>query len=415
MSRLPPSPWTEQLSNCPRRTGWFSSPDETIYLEGGNGTVQPADQAGFASLLPLKDVPIYGKLLQIPVELRNPTEKPFRGSVKLGLSADWTPKDAERKITILPGEKKSLRLSAVPRRLCDLSESRIFLTVRDEAGNICGFDKLDIRLTSSLNFTLSPAFQWGKNKVQAAVENKTASAIRAALTFRTGTETKTIPFTAAQAAVSKVYFTPDRKAASLEIEAVLFFPGGESHAKEKITWHVIPSKERLGNKRNIVLEKRSDVVSPSTILYQWAGKKDLSVDASLYWTPERIVLEADVTDDVMFEASDPETLWSRDSLQVWLDGNLYDFGLIGGKAVFFARGNDPVKPEFSITRSGTVTSYRAAFPKKGGGKWMPNDTAAFAFIVNDADSPHRKDWMMFRNNIGNENKRKQTEKSILAK
>ena len=86
-----------------------------------------------------------------------------------------------------------------------------------------------------------------------------------------------------------------------------------------------------------------------------------------------------------------------------------------GKAVFFGRGNDPVKPEFSITRSGTVTSYRVAFPKKGGGKWAPNDTVAIAFIVNDADAPHRKDWMMFRSNIGDDRKRKQTEKSTLAK
>ena len=105
----------------------------------------------------------------------------------------------------------------------------------------------------------------------------------------------------------------------------------------------------------------------------------------------------------------------RDSLQVWFDGNLYDFGILNGKAVFFGHGENLVKPEFSITRSGTVTSYRIAFPKKGGGKWEPNNNVAVAFIVNDADLSHRKGWIVFRNDIEDFRKRKKTEQSTLLK
>jgi hypothetical protein len=157
------------------------------------------------------------------------------------------------------------------------------------------------------------------------------------------------------------------------------------------------------------------VVSSSDILYEWEGKDDLSCEAKLYWTPENIVLEADVTDDVLQTGAEPGILWTRDSLQVYFNGVLYEFGLCNGKAVSFCNGKSIVNPAFSVKRQGNITRYMVKFPKPDNGKWRANDTVQFAFIINDSDKDRRKGWLVYRCDIGDVIKRGKTEISTLNK
>ena len=393
----------------------FVPANDFICLEAGNHIVTPVPGKGAAAFEPLKTTPVYGQKFCVTATVHNPQKQQFEGKLKLQLPGDWKNLSGDVKLSLAPGKVQKVTFEIMPRSLTDLAAGRLFLVLENAKGNIIGFDKKEISLTVPLAFELSPAFQWGRRKVRAAVNNTTAETISAEIHFQTAEKSVKMPFAAKPMTTTYVYFTPAAGAEKVRLTATLSAAGVQKTQTADIVWHSIPSRQKVNGKANVTLNKRTDVVSSSDILYEWEGKDDLSCEAKLYWVPEFLVLEADVTDDILQTGREPGALWMRDSLQVYFNGTLYEFGLCNGKAVYFCNGKEPVKPLFEVSRQGNITRYTVKFPKENGGKWKANDTVQYAFIVNDSDKDRREGWLVFRSDIGDVLKRRQTEISTLNK
>ncbi len=389
---------------------------EVTYLSGAE--VTPAGDA-MAELGEPRSTPVFGNEFLIPARFRNPSSRPFRGKALLAASPDWETPTAEIPLELPPGESREILCRLKPRRLTDASASRLTLQLFREDGALSACDQRDINLATALGLSLRSAFRWGEPRVRALINNPTAAPIEAEIRFRSfgkNGKTAAMPVTLPPLTTSSVYFNPGLKAGEVHgrTEALLTYPGGAVRRVAELDWIAL---KPAGNPP-IVLNRRTDYIAPSRILFQWEGPQDLSVKAKLGWNPEHLLFFAEVTDDVHSAETDPGLLWQRDSIQFWFDGRLFDLGLTSKGAVLHRHDvrSKQMKIPFSVTRQGNVSRYQIAFPRPDGKQWRENDTVAFAFIVNDADrGAERKGWMHYLSDIGEPRCRAATPEITLVK
>lgn len=397
--------------------GYVSVPaTEVTYLNGAE--VIPAGEP-MAELGNPCSTPVFGTEFQIPVRFHNPSSRPFRGKALLAASPDWEISTVEIPLELPPGESRKILCRLKTRRLTDASASRLTLQLFREDGALSACDQRDINLATALGLSLRSAFRWGEPRVRALINNPTAAPIEAEIRFRSfgkNGKTAAMPVTLPPLTASSVYFNPGLKSGEVHgrTEALLTYPGGAVRRVAELDWIAL---KPAGNPP-IVLNRRTDYIAPSRILFQWEGPQDLSVKAKLGWNPEHLLFFAEVTDDVHSAETDPGLLWQRDSIQFWFDGMLFDLGLASKGAVLHRHDvrSKQMKIPFSVTRQGNVTRYQIAFPRPDGKQWRENDTVAFAFIVNDADrGAERKGWMHYLSDIGEPRCRAATPEITLVK
>lgn len=382
--------------------GFVSVPaSEVTYLDGTE--VIPAGRPMAEIGVPVGK-PVFGSEFEIPVRFFNPGATAFRGRAVLAASPDWEIAKAEVPLELAPGAVREVVCHLKPRNLADCTKSRLTLNLFREDGALTGYDLRDIELATALDFSLGSAFRWGEPRVRAAIANPTAAPIEATIRFCVSGEAKSgsaMQLTLPPLATSYVFFDPRWAAGKNRgtVDAVLTYPGGTVRHAATLDWIAVKSS---GN-APIRLRARADYISPSRILFQWGGPDDLSAEAHLEWNAQYLTLSVDVTDDIHSAESDAGLLWQRDSMQIWFDGMLFDLGLMKTGAVLFRNNpkSERMKIPFSVVREGNTTRYRISFPRPGGGLWRENDTAKFAFIVNDADQgAERKGWLYYLSDIG---------------
>ncbi len=397
--------------------GFISVPvSEVTYLSGGD--VRPAGQA-MAEIGAPAATPVFGTEFQIPVRFHNPAAQAFRGKAVLNASADWEVARAEIPLELAPDETREILCRLKPRRLTDCPKSRLTLKMFREDGTPAAYDFRDVKLATALDFTLGSAFRWGEPYVRAAITNPTAAPVKAEIRFSIPGKPErkaTMPVTLPPLKTTYTYFSPALAAGASrgEAEATLTYPGGAVRKAAALNWIAIKPS---GN-APIILKERSDYISPSRILFQWEGPDDLSLVAHLGWDAQYLKLTAEVTDDVHSPETDPALLWQRDSMQIWFGGMLFDLALTAEGAKLFRHDPRSAKMEipFSVTRRGTITTYRISFPKPDDSSWQENDTVPFAFIVNDADTgAERKGWLYYLSDIGDPRCRPTTPEITLTK
>jgi len=389
---------------------------DITYLQGNE--IQPAGRAMAEIAKPLTE-PIFGTEFSIPVRFFNPSTTTFQGKAQLIASPDWELAEVSMPLTLAPNETREIICRLKPRNLTDCSKSRLTLNLYQADGKLTGYDYRDLRLTTPLNFELSSAFRWGESYVRAAISNPTAAPVKATIRFSVPGNPKlaaTMPVTLPPLKTSFVYFNPELSTDKHQgkVETTLTYPGGVIRKTAALNWIAIKS---TGN-APIVLKERSDYISPSRILFQWDGPRDLSAVAYLSWDAKYLHLTVDVTDDIHSAEADPELLWQRDSLQIWFNGMLFNLGLTekGVKLFRHHAGSTTMNIPFSAERKGNITSYHISFPKPDGSAWKENDTATFAFIVNDADvGAERKGWLYYLSDIGDHRSRQATPSITLIK
>jgi len=362
---------------------------------------------------------VFGGELEIPLMFHNPAGVPFDGSAILAASPDWEIAQADIPLKLAPGESRQILCRLKARQLADCAQTRLTLTMRQNDGGIAAWDYRDLKLATSLDFTLTPAFRWGQPYVRAAIVNPTAAPVKGTIVFNIPGETdskSTMPVTLPPLTSSLVYYKVRQNGVNdkADIEAALTYPGGVLRKSAGLSWIAV----KAADNPPVVLNRRNDYISPSRILFQWEGPEDLSAVARLGWDQNFLQLTVEVTDDVHSPDNEPGLLWQRDSMQIWFDNMLFDLALTRTGAVLYRHSAASEKMDIrcSVKRAGNLTTYQIKFPKPDGTLWQENDTVKFAFIINDADTgAERKGWLYYLADVGDPRSRQSAPEITLIK
>lgn len=150
----------------------------------------------------------------------------------------------------------------------------------------------------------------------------------------------------------------------------------------------------------------------------WSGPDDLSAAITARYNNDRLLLRAEVTDDVFSQEFSDGEVWRGDSLQMAVDpgwtrrpdaSGSVEFGLAltpDGPRVY--RWTPPAGPmpgaTLSVQRQGTTTVYEASLPWKelGVSAIAPPRTIGLSLIVNDNDGQGREGWLAYGGGIARE-------------
>lgn len=149
----------------------------------------------------------------------------------------------------------------------------------------------------------------------------------------------------------------------------------------------------------------------------WKGAEDCSADIRLWIAGDRLVVEADVTDDVHCQPETGEKVWEGDNVQMAFlapgDVGYWEIGLTrladGSPELFVWKspdgrnGTELVKNSVLKTeRRGTLTRYHAEFPFPVFGitRKTLKQGVLFGLLVNDNDGNGRKGWMQVAPGLG---------------
>jgi hypothetical protein len=151
---------------------------------------------------------------------------------------------------------------------------------------------------------------------------------------------------------------------------------------------------------------------------EWDGPDDLSATVTARYNAQRLLLHAEVTDDVL---SQPYTLgetWRGDGFQFAVDPSwsrrpdttaAVEFGLAltpDGPQVYRWTPPSGLVPGATLTvrRAGKATIYDASIPWKelGAAPPAPPHTVGLSFILNDNDGDNRQGWLAYGGGIATE-------------
>ena len=149
----------------------------------------------------------------------------------------------------------------------------------------------------------------------------------------------------------------------------------------------------------------------------WKGPKDLSANIRLWYADGKLILDAEVTDDIHHQPHSGENVWQGDNVQVALQfpGEIgcWEIGFTrladGQPEIFVWRvphgRKNTLLPEQAIlktTRSNHATTYHAELPLQALGVDMNTLRNGFLFglLVNDNDGKGRKGWMQTAPGLG---------------
>lgn len=378
------------------------------------GAPEALPQPGMVEFVDPEKPWFFGGERQVKLLCRNPGGTPFSGVVRLESSPDWPVAAAEQKIELAPGAQCTVSLRLRCRAIPD--EGRFAVTARlfDGRGRCVAFDRFSGELALPVECELIPAFRGGEKRAVARLTNRGGAEISGTVEFSAAGKKLSRPFRLAPAGRGHVEFRPSFPGNSGTVSVVVTAAGVSSGDSRRLEWRSVSPAAALKG-FPIRLKSRDAFSSSSKILWRWKGPQDLSVLARLGWTPEALEFAADVTDDLhVHPASRPS--WQQDSLQIYLDGELYLLALTPeGAKLENERGRSVEGIRFQVERSGTTTRYRIAFPKPDGGEWRANDLVRFAFLVNDADEQgDREGWMYDPIDIGSLQNRNYVPVLILA-
>lgn len=150
----------------------------------------------------------------------------------------------------------------------------------------------------------------------------------------------------------------------------------------------------------------------------WTGPDDLSADITARYNDDRLLLHAEVTDDVFSQEYSDGEVWRGDSLQIAVDPGwtrlpdttkAVEFGLAltpAGPRVYRWTAPSGVMPSatLSVSRQGDRTIYDASIPWKelGVTEIKPPRTIGFSLIINDNDGKGREGWLAYGGGIARE-------------
>lgn len=379
-------------------SGRISVPASSVLYVRGAPEVLPAP--GMVEFVEPAKPWFFGGERWVTILCRNPGAMPFSGMVRLEAPRDWPIAAAEQKVELAPGEQCFVSLRLHCRTIPD--EGRFTVTARliDGTGECMAFDRFCGELALPVDCKLVPAFRGGEKRAVARLTNRGGTEMIGTVEFSAAGKKLTRSFRLAPAGSGSVEFCPPFLGSSGTVSVVVTAAGVSSGASRKLEWRSVSPAGRR-KEFPIRLKSRDEFSSSSQILWRWKGPQDLSVLAGLEWTPEALEFVADVTDDLHVHPADRPS-WQQDSLQIYLDGELYLLALTPNGAKLENECGHSVKGiRFHVERSGSSTRYRIAFPKPDGGQWRENDLVRFAFLVNDADEQgDREGWMYYPIDIG---------------
>lgn len=379
-----------------------------LYLPG---EIQAAAGQPMLAISPPAACFLLGEKRPVDIVLHNPSQQELAGSLVVTVPSGWqapTPVP----IKLGAGESSSVTVLLVPGDLPD--ETSYVITAKLLVdGNLVAADQLGGRVLPPIAGELTAAFRDGEKRVVLQLRNLGSSAIKgkARLLGTTGGERA---FVVEAGSAVPVEFAPELAGESGKV-AIEVTAGKLTRIWEKeLAWRRLPVQGQAGEP--LVLATRDHFKSSSPILWRWDGPQDLSSRSTLSWSPEGIRFRAEVTDDLHHHPS-AEPSWQEDSLQFFLDGQMYITALTPQGARLAAdKGEVPANFVSTVERQGTITVYELLLPKPDGGTWQANDRVRFAFLVNDADANQDREGWIFSPpvNIGAPLERKQVPELILA-
>jgi hypothetical protein len=151
---------------------------------------------------------------------------------------------------------------------------------------------------------------------------------------------------------------------------------------------------------------------------EWTGPQDLSATVTARYNADRLLLHAEVTDDVFHQTETLGSVWRGDSFQIGVDpgwsrkpdvSHAVEFGLAltaDGPQVYRWTAPAGLMPgaTLAVRRDGNTTVYDASLPWKelGVTSISPPRTIGFSLILNDNDGENRQGWLAYGGGIARE-------------
>ncbi len=364
-------------------------------------------------------MPVAGVPNKIALFLYHPGEKELKATLKLTGSRQWKRAEATRRVVLRPKERLRVELELHPDLLSSETPFR-YDAVLEVDGRTAALQSFTGVVQAPVRSEVRAVFQDNRPGVRVTLRNllPTPLKVETALHFPAGwncDDRRSIELAPQGESEYTLLFDgkPEiRKDQFYFVTAVTVALGTPARAEHRLNWIGVPA---ASPGRELPLEaelrERKQYIPNNPILETWLGPEDLSCRFFWGWSPEKIRMRWDVTDDQHVNDNEPAFAWDRDSIQIWYDGALYDLALIGGKSVIYAHEGAAAagRMTLEVVRHGTHTLYQLEIRPEPGRAFEAGMNFPFSFCVNDNDGePIRKGWMYHFARTGEGGERKKS-------
>jgi len=389
---------------------------ETTYLEFPASSQILAYGQPILEMTPPAEM-IAGRKNLVSVLLRNPSAQEIRGEIVVSGSSAWNRSRDQQAVTLAPGAAITLKFELEP-DINSCGDSFRCDAILNSKGGTAAINNFTGQVVAPVKLAMIPEAKDGKAALRVSVGNLlnvplelglrvalpaswNSDAVRTLKLQAGGSETFTMP-------IAAPLLSGTNRNRSYLVTVEESFLGTSITKEHRLNWICIPELKSGFDWKSVpveaVIDRKEFFIADSRILETWTGPDDLSVKFQWGWQPERLCFHWEVRDNIHHSNRQEEELWSGDSIQMWLDGCLYDLAMVDGKPRIFSRGveAEAKRLELKVERKGGVTVYDLTVR----GKYQSGDRFPFAFCVNDNDGEAvRKGWMYYLERIGSSSTR----------